>query len=293
MQIPVRRTAVAAVSVLALSGIAAGCGSDSKDDAKAASSGASSSASADSSTSTAPSTSASAGASPSTGTGAGSPAAALTKDNFVAALTSAIKDHKSAHLTMSFEGALSASGDVSYAGSTPTMRLTMTMGAVSGQNGQKIEMRFVDGTMYLQVPGMTPAGKFLSVGKDDATFGPMLEQLQNFGPNGAVAMMDKGVKDFRHVGSATIDGKSYEHYRVTVDPSAVAGDLNLPSQGAGKIPKSVTEDLYLDADHLMRRATMEVQGHKVVVDATDWGKPVHVAKPKAADLVKMPGGAGM
>jgi hypothetical protein len=154
-----------------------------------------------------------------------------------------------------------------------------------------MEMRFVGGTMYMQIPGMTPAGKFIAISEDDATFGPMLKQLQNFGPDGAVAMMDKGVKDFRHVGTSTIDGKSYEHYRVTVDPSAVAGDLNLPSGAASSAPKSVTEELYLDSDNLMRRVTMNVDGHKVIVDATDWGKPVHVTAPPASAIVKMPQGA--
>jgi hypothetical protein len=36
---------------------------------------------------------------------------------------------------------------------------------------------------------------------------------------------------------------------------------------------------------------MDVQGKRVVVDATDWGKPVHVTAPPASAVVKMPGGS--
>jgi hypothetical protein len=283
-----RRTAVAAVTVLALGGLTAGCGgSGTKDDARGTA------ATGDTtSTGTSPGSSPSSTPTASTGADAGGSTSAggLDKDSFAAALSSAIKKHKTAHVTMSFAGTLTAEGDVSYAADDPAMRLTMQMGAMSRG---KMEMRFVDGTMYMQVPGMTPDGKFLQIGKDDATFGPMLKQLQNFGPDGAVAMMGKGVKSFRHVGSSTIDGKSYAHYQVTVDPRAVASDLNLPSDGASDLPKNVTEDLYVDSDNLMRRVTMEVQGHKVVVDATDWGKPVHVTAPPKSQIMKMPAGAGM
>jgi hypothetical protein len=294
MRLPLRRTAVGAVAVLAVGGFAAGCGSDHKDDAKnadatTAGTGSSSSTSPSPSAGTSPSVSASGSPSGSATGSAGT--GTLTRGNFVAALTAAIRQHHSAHLTMSFQGTLDASGDVSYAGSTPTMRLTMSTGPASGSSAQRMEMRFVDGTMYLQVPGMTPAGKFVAISKDDATFGPMLKQLQNFGPDGTVTMLGKGVRQFSHVGTSTIDGKSYEHYRVTVDPRAVAKDLDLPAQGTTGMPKSITEDLYLDSDNLLRRATMDVEGRRVVVDATDWGKPVHVTAPPAADVVRMPAGA--
>jgi hypothetical protein len=183
---------------------------------------------------------------------------------------------------MSLAGTMSATGDVGYAGGSPAMQLAMTM---PGSGGQKMNLRLVDRTMYLQVPGLTPAGKFLAVGKDDRTFGSMIGKIQSFSPGGALTLMGKGVKGFTHVGSTTIDGTSFAHYRVTVDRSALDDDFGVPS-GATRGPKVVTEDVYVDGQNLLRRVTMKVDGHLMRLDTTGWGKRVRVAAPAAVDVVE-------
>jgi hypothetical protein len=288
MQQPARRTALAAAAVLALAVTTAGCGGDEKPAADAAAStsatsGASVTASPTDTPTDTPSSTPSASAAATTGTASG----ALTRDTFVAAMTKAMKDRGSAHMHMSMAGSLEATGDVSYAGDSPAMQMTMTMASMSSA---KIEMRFLDGTMYLSVPGLTPKGKYLAVTSKDASFGPMIKQFQNFGPDGTLAMLKKGVKKFEHVGSTTIDGTSFEHYRVTVDPRALTSELGLPSGAPGSVPKSVTEELYIGQDNLMRRAVMTVSGQKFTVDVTDWGKAVHITAPPASQVTKAPAG---
>jgi hypothetical protein len=277
---PFRRTAVAAVAALALGGSLAACGSDkdTKDAATGVSPTSSTTADATGSASSSPSAAAS-----ESSTGDGSTSGALTKANFADAMSAAIKAKGSAHMTMSMANSLRASGDVSYAGKSPAMQMTMTM------SGAKIEMRFVDDTMYMSIPGMTPKGKFVAITGDDATFGPMLKQFRELGPDGSVAMMRKGVKEFKHVGRAKIDGKSFEHYRVTIDPSvglAALGMDNVPGDSA----KIVTQDLYVDKDNLMRRTVMTVSGQTITVDVTDWGKPVRISAPPASQVTKAPAG---
>ena len=231
------------------------------------------------------------GASPTAGNepGAGTTAAAvvLTKATFASTMTDAIHKYHSTHLNLSIGSAVSAVGDVAYQGTAPLMQLAMTF------SGQKAELRFVDGTAYLSIPGLTPAGKFLAVKPDNAMMGSLVQQLKNFGPDGAISMLRGSVKGFQDAGTTTIDGQQVRHYKVTVDPAAMAKSMKLPAGvPTSSLPKSVTEDLYVDSRNLLRRAVLDAAGQKVTIDATKWGEPVHVTAPPKSDIVKSPSGLG-
>lgn len=214
-------------------------------------------------------------------------AATLTRANFASAMTDAIQTKHSAHLQLAIGKAVSAVGDVAYDGTTPTMQLALTF------SGQQAELRFVNGTAYLSVPGLTPAGKFLEVKPGNAMMGSLVQQLKNFGPNGAITLLRSAVKDFRDTGTTTIDGQQVRHYRVTVDPAALLRQMKLPTGvPTTSLPKSITEDLYVGAGNLMRRVVLDAAGQKVTIDTTKWGEPVHVTAPPPSKVIKSPTGMG-
>lgn len=256
-----RNRLLAALGATALLLALTGCGgSDDKLDAKASSSSSSSS-------------------SPSSDSGdSGSPVAErLTKANFADLMLANAKQEKSAHIKAQIGSSLTMEGDVDYSGDDPAMSVTMGMGGAEGK------MVYVDEVLYMQMPGMTQQGKWTTLTKDDKTLGNLVSQLDDMDPRGALDSMKDGLKDIAYVGTTAIDGEDYDQYTVTVDTTSGAVDL-----GEGtNLPDTLTYQLYVDADHLVRRTVVDVAGQTVTVDVTDWGKPVTVKAPPASDVVKV------
>lgn len=205
----------------------------------------------------------------------------------LAAMKAAVADKQTAHLVMEMGGggqSMSAEGDVSYAGDTTAMQLSMQ----SPQMGQgTIEMRMVDNVMYMSMPPMTPEGKFMMFDLDDpssplgalggVTQGDPLETFKAF---------DEGLRDVEYLGSEEVDGEEMDHYVLTVDGKAAAKAQGVP---AGSVPEELTYDLWLDGDDLMRRVQYTMAGGGVTISMSDWGEPVTVKAPAKADIVQMPG----
>ena len=180
--------------------------------------------------------------------------------------------------------ALKAQGDVAYHGKSPQMRMTMTMAQLG--NG-KMELRFVDGILYLNIPKVTPAGKFIRVDPQDKNnplsknFGSLSEQMN---PLNSFAAMKKGVQKVRYVGHETVEGTPTDHYVVTVDSAALAKQMKQP-QATAALPKQLTYNMWLDQQDLLRRTRFRVQGLTTQMDMTRWGEPVHVSAPPQSKVV--------
>ena len=187
-------------------------------------------------------------------------------------------------LGLVYDVQVSAEGDVSYAGDTTSMQLTMQ----SPEMGQGvIEVRMVDNVMYMSMPPMTPEGKFLRLDLNDpnsplgslggVTQGDPLETFKAF---------DEGLRDVKYLGSEDVDGEEMDHYVLTVDGKAAAKAQGAP---AGSVPKELTYDLWLDENDLMRRVQYTMAGGGVTISMSDWGEPVTVKAPAKADIMEMPG----
>lgn len=267
-----RAVAAGAVAALFLAPLAA-CGSDEKPSATKHPASASSSVTPDASES----------AEPSADDSSPSPASGSTvdADDFAELITAAIAQKKTAHMTMDMGSALRAEGDVRYGESGSEMRMTMGMG------GQDMTMLVTGGTLYLQMPGMTPAGKWAKVDKDNPAMGQLVEQMDAMGPTGSLEVMKKGLQDVRLVGKEDVKGEELNHYKVTVDPKAAADAMGALGKRAGDLPSSIAYDLYLDDDNLMRRVVIDISGQQMVMELSDWGKPVDIKAPPAGDVVEL------
>ncbi|HET7682481.1 MAG TPA: LppX_LprAFG lipoprotein [Marmoricola sp.] len=213
---------------------------------------------------------------------------ALDKDDFAEAMAKAIAEKESAHVTMDMGAAFSMSGDVDYGGDSPEMKMTMDLGT------QQAAMVLADGAFFLQLPGLTPAGKWTRIDQDDPRLGALAKQMDGFGPEGTVKVMEQGIRDIELVGHERIDGESTDHYKVTIDTAAARDAMGALGQQAGQadLPQEMTYDLYLDDEDLMRRVTIDLGSQKLVVNATDWGKDVDIDAPETADVVELPSGSG-
>jgi hypothetical protein len=262
-----RALAAAAAGALLLAPLA-GCGSDDK--AQDADGRTASSATASPSASTSPTD----GESADSGVeGAAAPGEQLTTDNLVATMLAAMREQKTAHMTMDIGSSISAEADVRYAGDSTDMKMSMDMGA------SKVEVIMVDGVMYMQ---QSAGGKYVKIGRDDPAMGNLLDQMSSFGPESSVAAMRGAVKKVEQVGSETVDGDKVTRYRVTVDSTSIAKTFGA---GAADLPKSLTYDLYVDDDHLMRRIDMTVSEQEISMKVSRWGEPVDIAAPPASQLL--------
>ena len=150
-----------------------------------------------------------------------------------------------------------------------------------------IEVRMVDGMLYMSMPPMTPEGKFLALDVNDpnSPFGNLGGVTQG-DPMGTFKAFDEGLRDVKYLGSEDVDGEEMDHYVLTVDGKAAAKAQGSP---AGSVPDEITYDLWLDDDDLMRRIQYTMTGGGVTISMSDWGEPVTVKAPAKADIMEMPG----
>jgi len=210
----------------------------------------------------------------------------------VRALTVGQTKGRSAHLVIKLSGpaSLTAKGDVDYSQDSPEMSMTMDMAQLGSTD---IELRLVDGIIYMHIPKATPAGKFLKIDPDDTTnpltksFSSLSRQLD---PMSSFRAMKSAVRSSKYVGTETVDGTSTDHYVLTVDSATLfkaMGQKLLP-----QVSKTLTYDVWLDDDDLLRRMKSEAGGETTEMTLSDWGTSVEVSAPPASKIVTVPTAAG-
>jgi hypothetical protein len=268
-------TAIAAGAALVAA--LAGCGGSGDKADKGKDAGASSSTSESSSPSASTSPTADATGAVDTGdTGhAAAPGERLTVDNLVPTMLAAMREKKTAHMVMDIGSSVGAEADLRYTGSGTDMKMSMDMGPT------KASVILVGNVMYMQ---QSAGGKYLKIDSSDPTMGSILKQMSSLGPESSISAMKGALKKVEYVGSDTVDGDKVSKYQVTVDTTAMADTLG-GAAGLGDLPKTVTYDLYVDHDHLMRRIDMTVQKQHIDMRVSNWGKPVEIKAPPASQVM--------
>jgi hypothetical protein len=213
------------------------------------------------------------------------------------AMKAAIADAESAHVTMEVNGdgqqAMTGEGDVSYAGDSTAMQMTMS---IPQMGTGEMEIRMLDGVMYMAMPPMTPQGKFIKIDTNDPN-SPLgdLGGVTTGDPLATFDAFDAGLQEVEYVGTEDVEGEQMDHYVLTVDAKKAAKAQGQKWQQG--MPDTISYDMWLDGSDLMRRiefdmgAMMGQSGGSggMVMTMSDWGKPVAVKAPPASDLVEMPG----
>ncbi|MGN6721463.1 MAG: hypothetical protein ACTHJM_02490 [Marmoricola sp.] len=215
----------------------------------------------------------------------------LTKANFGTAVSDQMKGVTSAHMTLK-ASIMNFSADFSYG---PPLEMQMS-GTVTAQGRtMSLSVRMVNLVMYMQIPGQTPAGKYMAL--DLSKFPPtsklfgMLDQYRKMGPQSMLSQFKNGVGSLRYVGTAQVDGQTARHYTVVVNTAAAMkalGNSSLLSQVS--IPKTITEEVYLDAHHAPLRMVMSLPDPvgSMQIDFSKWGEPVHVVAPPKSQIINIP-----
>jgi len=237
------------------------------------------------------------------GSGSGGGVADLSPAAFVKAALAKATNDKTVHVT----GTLTAAGtDGTMAGDEQfgsSTEVSMTM-AIAGTSISEI---LVDGKLYMKIPQLSAelGGKqwaeldLSSLGSLGSTFQSLIDSTKNSDPTQQLQpLLASG--DLHKVGTETMDGVRADHYAGTVDPatafdgSQAAKNLT-PAQIAqlksllksGGVTKE-TIDLWVAADGLPVRIGVSSStsggAFKVDMHLSDWGKPVSIAAPPAAQV---------
>lgn len=208
------------------------------------------------------------------------------RDSLLPALRRAMEEQGSAHVTMTTRVAgadLDAEGDVAFGSPRQDMRLVMD-GRAFGT--ERIELRRVDGVVYLSMPPVTRPGKFIAMRPGEA--GGLLTDMPGVDPMDTFEAFDAGLEDVAYVGAETVAGEELERYRLTVRVREAVRSLGLPPTAG--LPTTVPYDLWVDADALPRRIEMRLdRGVSLEMETSAWGEPVDVRRPARRDVVEPPG----
>ncbi|WP_017936106.1 hypothetical protein [Nocardioides sp. Iso805N] len=220
------------MAVLALAGC--GGGATGKDHADTSSSGSTSSVSSSSVTSPAP------GADASTDAGSGT-------GSLVDAMAKTMNDGKSAHVTITVGSAGSGEGDIVFSGKDTAMQMKIKTA------GQDVEMRFVDGALYVGAPGQP--GKWMKM--DAAQIGSTLS-------------VDPA-QTLKQIESSDGAAKSRGNGHWQISTAGVTTDVQVGTDG------------YLDKVNVAGGATGTIS-----MTYSDWGERVSVEAPPTSDIIATP-----
>ena len=228
--------------------------------------------------------------------------------DLVAAAPAAAAAQRTAHIN----GVMTVStpdGDVTVAiaGGTDfeagAMDLTLDMSDMPGIGSVgKIEMRLVDGTMYMNM-GALSGGKGLVPGlgsrpwvaMDLKQFGVSQSQLTSQNPADMLQGL-RGSNKVTDLGTATIDGATTHHYRANVDLAKAMAKLSSKVRDRAKASlkdfgATFPMDVWIGEDGLPRRMRVRLDAAGVGVDEridfTKYGEPVDVQAPPSDQTTNM------
>jgi hypothetical protein len=123
----------------------------------------------------------------------------------------------------------------------------------------------------------TSGGTYEELDAPDPAFPALRSQAESMDIASEFAAWNAGLEKVEQVGEEEIDGERVCHYSVTVDAADAAEAQGEPlPQG---MPETITYELYLTANDLMRRATFEMGGIEAEMNATNWNEPVDIKAP--------------
>lgn len=225
---------------------------------------------------------------------------ALTEETFYSAVTQAQLRAQTVHMSaeMAVGGQqMTIEGDLETGDTLADSAMDMTMSAPALGEGLRIVL--VDEVMYLNLGQMTQ-GKFAKVDLGDTStpMGQMMSQLAGSAdPSAAMKAMERGITSFEQVGKEQIDGVDTCRYNVEVDLKevlAAQGMSDLPGAATAQLPKTVTFDMWVGKDDLIRRMSFSLgEAMTITMNLTDWGEPVDITAPPRNQITKSDPFAGM
>lgn len=234
------------------------------------------------------------------GTSEGSSGGELTSETFAQAVTDAQLRAQTAHITADITAAgqqVTLEGDVRIGESLADYGADVTLS--SPTMGDGLRMVIVDEALYMNLGAMTQ-DKFtkIDLGDPSSPMGQLMSQMMSSAdPSASLKAMQDGLTGFEKVGTEEVDGVDTTHYRVEVDTSevlAAQGMGDLPGMDGAQLPETLSYDLWIGDDDLMRRMSFSMgSAMSMTMNLTSWGEPVDISAPPPSQVSKRDPFAGM
>lgn len=167
-------------------------------------------------------------------------------------------------------------GVVDYTTTPPSSQMTVNLG------GQSVEMVMIDGAIYMNMGEMT-GGMWTQM--DEAT---AEASGANADPLAQMRMFQDAITGAELVGQEDVNGAQADHWKLTVDSAAIAGD----AAGAAALPDTIAYDVWLDGEGRFVKSLveMDVAGQATSTETTmsGFGEPVTITAPPADQITEMP-----
>jgi hypothetical protein len=210
-------------------------------------------------------------------------------------------EKQAAHVTIAVDAggeAITGAGDLRF-GDKPAMDLKMSVPEMA-----ELTLRFVDGVFYVKLPEEPAPGKpWVKIdtnGTDELSqaLGNVVAQMKDSGDPSQVLGKLQRAGTITATKTEQLSGKSTTHYTVTVDVAKLAAQQPAFAAAAKTGISSFPFDVWLDADNLPARITVDTPYTdpktqqtaqvKVQADYSDWGKKVEVTAPPAGEIAELP-----
>lgn len=149
--------------------------------------------------------------------------------------------------------------------------------------GAAARMILVEDEVFVSLPGATQKGTYFRIPTGNRAFSSLVDAGESVGLDDLTDGFEQGVTDVTAQGTRTVDGADFDVFVARVDPAAFDDALGETAEVA-----AFDMELLVDEEYRPRRISYEVEDVGVVLDLTDWGKPVAIDPPKAGDVVRLP-----
>lgn len=207
-------------------------------------------------------------------------------------MVAGLEDSTTAHLSMATDvgmGSMDVEGQVDYTQSPVEMAMTVNLEALGGD---PMDLRLVDGAMYLNMGGMTNQ-KFIKFDLSDASsLPPGMEGLgDQMDPLAAFRDLGDALEEVAFVGAEDVDGEELQHFTVTMDTTKVPAMAEAPPESG--VPETVDYDLWFDEEFRIRQMVMDLAaggGTAISIEAKifDWDEPVTIEEPSPDQITDAP-----
>jgi len=176
---------------------------------------------------------------------------------------------------------LTATGSVNLDQAEPAAQLQVNVPPMGA-----LDVRFVDNTAYVNIPELTPVGKFFAVPADELGQLGVTDVTDSLDLNQLMDEWDAGKPDVTFIGAEEVNGAQTDHYQVTLDPQAALDAVGETAPSDMDLSQSLSTDIWVSEDDHLAKMSLEIDGASAIVSFDNWGNDKAIEAPAAADIME-------
>ncbi len=176
---------------------------------------------------------------------------------------------------------LTANGSVDLDGADPAAQLSLDVPPMGA-----LDVRLIGGTAYINVPELTPVGKFFKVPADQLGEFGMANVTNSLNLDSLMEQLDTGAPQITFVGAEDVNGATTDHYEITLDPQAALDAVGETAPPGVDLTEGVTTGIWVGQDDHVAKMVIGIDGGAATISFDNWGADVNIEAPAAADIME-------